>query len=127
MRIRAPQSPASPLLWFSVLGAPVAWAAQFGVSYWVTQAKCSVAGERWGISVDAWAIGLTVVAVATAVAAGLVAIGLFRATADDDLEGAPPGGRSRFFAAIGLAVTPIFLAIIVLNGVGAVVQSCGQS
>jgi hypothetical protein len=127
MRVRVPQSPASPLLWYAVLGAPVAWAAQFAISYWVTQAKCSVAGERWGISIDAWAIASTVAAVAVAAGAGLVALGLFRATRDDDLEGRPPGGRTRFFAAIGLAVMPIFLAIILLNGIGAVVQSCGQS
>jgi hypothetical protein len=113
MRLDPPQSPASPLLWYAVLGAPAAWVGQFAISYWLTEAKCSVAGERWGISV--------------AIGAGLVAIGLFRATGNDDIEGPPPGGRSRFFAAVGLAVTPIFLAIIVLNGVGAVVQSCTQS
>jgi hypothetical protein len=127
MRIEVPQSPASPRLWYAVLGAPAAWAGQFAVSYWVTEAKCSVAGERWGISVDAWAIALTLAAIAVALGAGLMALSLFRATAEDDLESAPPGGRNRFFGAIGLAVTPIFMAIIVLNGVGAVVQSCAQS
>lgn len=127
MRIGVPQSPRSPILWYAVLGAPAAWAAQFAISYWVTEAKCSIAGERWGISVDTWVIVLTVLAVAIATGGGLVALGLFRATADDDLEGAPPGGRSRFFAAVGLAVTPIFLAIILLNGIGSVVQSCTQS
>jgi hypothetical protein len=127
MRIRAPQSPTSPLLWYSVLGAPIAWASQFAVSYWVTQAKCSVAGERWGISVDTWAIALTVVAAVLAVGGWLVALWLFRATGDDDVDGAPPGGRTRFMAAVGLAIAPIFLAIILLNGIGAVAQSCGQS
>ena len=127
MKVRVPNSPASPLLWYAVLGAPAAWAAQFGISYWVTQAKCSVAGERWGISVDAWAIALTVVAMAVAVGGFLVALGLFQATDGDDLEAAPPGGRTRFMAALGLAIAPIFLAIIVLNGIGAVAQSCAQS
>jgi hypothetical protein len=127
MRIGVPHSPLSPQLWYSVLGAPGAWGLQFAVSYWVTEARCSVAGERWGISVDAWVIALTVAAVVIAVGAGLVALALFRGTEDDEFEDAPPGGRTRFFAAIGLAVTPIFLAIIVLNGIGAVVQGCGQS
>jgi hypothetical protein len=127
MRIRAPQSPVSPVLWYAVLGAPAAWVAQFGISYWMTQAKCSVAGERWGISVDAWTIGLTVLSVAIALGAGLVALALLRATGQDDVEGAPPGGRSRFFALVGLAVTPLFLAIILLNGIGVVIQGCGQS
>jgi len=127
MRVRTPSSPTSPVLWYAVLGAPAAWAAQFAISYWVTEAKCSVAGERWGISVDAWVVALTVLAVAVAAGGGLVALGLLRATSDDDFEGAPPGGRTRFFAAVGLAVTPLYLAIIVLNGIGSVIQSCGQS
>src|SRR5204862_445892 len=56
-----------------------------------------------------------------------VALGLFQATDGDDLDAAPPGGRTRFMAALGLAIAPIFLAIIVLNGIGAVAQSCAQS
>ena len=127
MKVRVPHSPASPLLWFSVLGAPFAWAAQFGISYWVTEAKCSVAGERWGISVDAWVIALTVLAAAVALGGWLVALGLFQATASDDLDSSPPGGRTRFMAAVGLAIAPIFIAIILLNGIGSVVQSCTQS
>lgn len=127
MKIGARLPPASPLLWFSVLGAPVAWAAQFGIAYWVTQAKCSVAGGRWGISVDAWTIGLTVIAAATALGAGFVALRLFRATDGVELDSGPPGGRTRFFAAVGLAVMPIFLAIILLNGVGGLIHDCGQS
>jgi len=127
MNVEVPRSPVSPVLWFSVLGAPAAWATQFGISYWVTEAKCSVAGTRWGISVDAWTIVLTVIAVGIALGAGFVAIALFRATEGADIDGDPPSGRSRFFAAVGLAVTPIFLAIILLNGIGAVIHGCGQS
>jgi hypothetical protein len=127
MRIAVPRSPTSPLLWFAVLGAPIAWSAQFAASYWITQARCSVAGERWGVSVDAWAVGLTVIAALLAVAAGYVAVSLFRATQEADLDDAPPDGRTRFFAAIGMTVTPIFLAIIVLNGIGVLAHGCGQS
>jgi hypothetical protein len=127
MRVGVPRSPVSPLLWYSVLGAPAAWAAQFGISYWVTEAKCSVAGTRWGISVDAWVIALTVLAAAIALGAGCAAVGLFRATESADIDADPPSGRTRFFAAVGLAIAPIFLAIILLNGIGEVIQSCGQS
>ncbi len=127
MKVGVPRSPVSPLLWFSVLGAPAAWAAQFGISYWVTQAKCSVAGAHWGISIDVWAVVLTVLAVAMALGAGYVAVALFRATEGADLDADPPSGRTRFFAAVGLAVTPIFLAIILLNGIGVLAHGCGQS
>jgi hypothetical protein len=127
MKLRVPQSPSSPVLWYAVLGAPIAWGLQFGISYWVTQAKCSVAGDRWGISVDAWVIVLTVLAAALALGGWLVSLGLFQATADDEMDSGPPGGRTRFLAAVGLAIAPIFLAIILLNGIGAVVHSCTQS
>ena len=127
MRVGVPRSPVSPLLWYSVLGAPAAWATQFGISYWVTEAKCSVAGTRWGISVDAWVIALTVLAAAIALGAGYVAVALFRATESADIDADPPSGRTRFFAAVGLAIAPIFLAIILLNGIGEVIHSCGQS
>jgi hypothetical protein len=115
------------VLWYSVLGAPAAWAAQFGISYWVTEAKCSVAGTRWGISVDAWVIILTVLTAAIALGAGYVAVALFRATEGADVDADPPSGRTRFFAAVGLAIAPIFLAIILLNGIGEVIHTCGQS
>lgn len=127
MRISVPRSPASPILWFAVLGAPAAWVLQFGISYWVTEAKCSEAGLRWGISIDAWVIVLTALAVSVGLAAGWVALSLFRATSDAELSDDPPAGRTHFFAWIGLAVTPIFLAIIILNFAGTLAHGCGQS
>lgn len=120
-RISSPRSPVSPLLWFAVLGAPAAWALQFGVGYWVTQAKCSPAGGMWGISLEAWIIVLSVIAIPMAIAAGVVAYGLFRGTEGAGTE--PPGGRNRFLAVIGMAVTPLFLAIMALNLVGVLVNS----
>ena len=127
MKVQVPHSPTSPLLWYAVLGAPIAWALQFGISYWVTEAKCSVAGDRWGISVDAWVIVLTVLAAGLAVGGWLASLALFQATKEDEPDAGPPSGRTRFLASVGLAIAPIFLAIILLNGVGSVVQSCTQS
>lgn len=121
IRIKSPSSPVSPVVWYAVLGAPAAWAFQFGVGYWVTQAKCSPAGGMWGISIDVWIVVLSVIAIPFALGGGLTAYGLLRGT-----EGAgtdPPGGRNRFLAAVGLAVTPIFLAIICLNLAGALTYS----
>jgi hypothetical protein len=128
MRLQVPRSAASPLLWFGVAGAPGAWVTQFAVDYWLTQAHCSVAGTRWGIALDTWVIVLTVLAAAVAVAAGLVALFLFRATAGAESEAAPPPGRIHFLATVGIAITPLFLAIILMNGVGAtVLPNCHQS
>ena len=121
MRLQA-KSPVSPVLWFAVLGAPSAWVLQFGVGYWLSQAKCSAAGEMWGISLDAWIIVLSVVTIPMAVGSGLVAFGLFRGAAEDE-SAAPPGGRNRFLAAIGMAVTPIFVFIMALNLIGVLTYS----
>jgi hypothetical protein len=125
IRIEA-KSPISPVLWYAVLGAPAAWAVQFGVGYWVSQAKCSAAGEMWGISIDAWIVVLSAVAIPMALGAGLTAFGLFRGSGDDDNDD-PPDGRNRFLAQVGMAVTPIFTFIMVLNLIGVLTYShCPQ-
>jgi heme/copper-type cytochrome/quinol oxidase subunit 2 len=127
MRVRAPRSPSSPLLWFAVAGAPLAWTLQFALGYWLTQAECSEAGSEWGIALSTWAVAATAVAATVALAAGFTAVALLRATAEQETEGAPPLGRTRFLSIVGIAITPLFLAIIVMNGVGiAVLSSCHQ-
>ncbi len=124
--LRPPTSPTSPLLWFAVAGAPLAWVTQFGLGYWISQARCSPAGTMWGIAIDAWAIGATVIAAAVALGAGLTAVSIYRAT--EDAGSAPPGGRVHFLATVGVAITPLFLLIIVLSGIGVtVLTNCQQS
>lgn len=128
MRLRVPSSAASPLLWFGVLGAPGAWALQFGLSYWLTEAHCGATGTDWGLGLDAWVIVFTVVAVVIALGAGLTAAYLYRATDEAGHDTAPPAGRIHFLATVGIAITPLFLAIIVMNGVGAtILTNCQQS
>jgi hypothetical protein len=121
IRIESPRSPISPVLWYAVLGPPLAWGLQFGVGYWMSQAKCSPAGEMWGLSLDTWIIVLSVISIPAALGAGLVALGIFRAT--EGAGTAPPDGRNRFLAAIGMAVTPIFVFIMVLNLIGVLTYS----
>jgi hypothetical protein len=119
------RSPLSPIVWFAVLGAPGAWAIQFGVGYWLSQAKCSPAGAMWGIGLDTWIIVLSAIAIPTALAAGLTGFLVFHATQGSD--NAPPGGRNQFLATIGMAVTPIFVGIMALNLVGVLTYSgCPQ-
>jgi heme/copper-type cytochrome/quinol oxidase subunit 2 len=121
-----PRSATSPAMWFAMAGAPIAWGVQFTVGYWLTQGKCSAAA--WGIGLRGWAIVLTAIAAAVAVAAGLTALALFRETREADKDDPPPFGRLHFFSIVGLAITPLFVAIIVMNGVGvAVLEVCHQS
>jgi hypothetical protein len=114
------------LLWFGVLGAPVAWVVQFLFGYAVTEAACDAAGTRWGIPVDAWAAIATAVAGVIAALAGVAAVTTFRATRGRG--GEPPAGRIHFLATVGITLAPLFLCIIVLNGIGAILlTNCHQS
>jgi hypothetical protein len=109
------------VLWFAVLGAPFAWGFQFGVNYWISEAQCSLSGPGWTSASHTWAVVLTVAAAIVALAAGLVSVLLFRATSDLEDDDAPPGGRTHFLSIVGMAITPLFFFIIVMNGVGATV------
>jgi uncharacterized membrane protein len=125
MGFRPPRSPTSPLLWFAVLGPPFAWGVQFGIGYWITQAQCSLSGSGWESSSEAWSILLTAAAAAVALSAGLVSVLLYRTTSESDKDDAPPDGRTHFLSMVGMAITPLFTFIILMNGVGVnIVSPC---
>ena len=114
------------LLWFGVFGAPFAWAVQHVTGFGLSQAACSIAGQRHGVALDAWTIVVTAVAAALAVLAELSAIAVFRATRDAGDE--PPGSRIHFLSVIGITISPLFLAIILMSGLGSVfLANCHQS
>jgi hypothetical protein len=124
--------PLEALSWFGLLGAPIAWTAVHVLGYGITEAACGPAGTRWTIAVDGWTVVLTAVATAIAALAGLAALAVFWRTRD--VEGAggseepPPKGRIHFLAVVGMAISPLFLAIIVLDGLGVILLSnCVQS
>jgi hypothetical protein len=123
MKLRAPTSPTSPVMWFAVAGPPVAWGVQFSVGYWISQAHCSEATAGWSGAGQAWAIVLTVVAASVSLAAGIVAFALFRGTREADHEEGAPTGRTHFLAVVGMAITPLFTFIIIMNGIGVGVLS----
>src|SRR5690349_5117732 len=115
-------------MWYAVLGAPLAWWAQLLIGYWVNQAGCSASGQRLGVSDDVWGILLMAVCFAVAAGAGLTGLAMFRGTADADKDDAPPPGRTHFLAIVGMAVTTLFLFIIVMTGLGVVIlPDCHQS
>jgi hypothetical protein len=110
-------------LWFAVAGAPVAWGFQFGIGYWITQTHCSSAGGGWTDVAQGLAVALTAIAAVVALAAGLTAVTLYRATSDVEHDSGPPPGRTHFLAIVGMAITPLFFFIIVMNGVSVSVLS----
>jgi len=124
----SPESPVSPLLWYGVLGSAVAWALQFSSGYWITEAQCSPTGGQWKIDVSAWTIAIGAVALAVAIGSAATAVTLFLRTSGVDSKGAPPAGRIRFLAIVGMTVAPLFIAMIVMTTVGVLVlQPCSQS
>jgi cobalamin biosynthesis protein CobD/CbiB len=124
----SPESPVSPLLWYAVLGSAIAWALQFGSGYWITEAQCSPTGGQWEIDVSAWTLAIGAVALAVAIGSAATAVALFVRTSGVDSKGPPPAGRIRFLAAVGMAVAPLFIAMIVMTTVGVLVlQPCNQS
>jgi hypothetical protein len=104
-------------VWLGVFGAAAAWAVQLVVGFALTQAACGEAG--WDTNMDTWTALVTGAAALVAIASGLSAVLTFRATRDAGSE--PPRGRIRFLAVIGMTITPLFLAMILMSGLGAVV------
>lgn len=121
-----PESPVSPVLWFAVLGAPGAYSVQLGIGYWLVEAECSPTGGQWGISLGAWAVVVTALAAAVAVAAGLTSLWLYRRPGDR--HDPPPAGRVAFLATVGMTVSVLFLALILMTGAGVLTfHVCNQS
>ncbi len=121
-----PASPVSPVLWYAVLGAPAAYAMQLGIGYWLSEAQCSPTGEEWGIPLGTWAIVVGAVALALALGAGATAFVLYRRSHDGG-EGLP-ASRIAFLAVVGMTVSALFTALIVMSAVGSFAfRVCNQS
>jgi hypothetical protein len=126
--ILSPASPVSPVLWYAVLGAPIAWALQFWVGYWVSQARCDRPGYAAPADLTAWTIVAGIAALAVAFGALVTSIALYRRAADAETKGPPPDGRIKFLAVVGMAVAPLFIAIIAMTSSGVLVlMPCTQA
>jgi hypothetical protein len=112
------------LMWFGLLGAPSAWVVQFLISYWFSETAC--AGPRRAAPVDTATAIATGLAIAVAVAAGLSGLAVMQATKGQG--DAPPPGRVHMLGIVGLTISPLFLMIIIFNGIGVLVlPECVQS
>lgn len=107
------------LTWVGVLVAPVAWAVQHVLVYFVSEANCDVVGRQWNVAFSGWVAAATAVAAVLAVAALASAVFAFRAIKDADVDADPPPGRVWLMSICGIVISPIFLGIILLDGTGA--------
>ena len=109
------------LVWFGVLGAPSAWVIQHLTGYALSEAGC-----RGDVAIDPGTIAVSATAAAIAALATAASVVVWRATRG--AGSAPPAGRVHFMAVIGMTVAPLFLALVLMSGIGAVVlEGCVQS
>jgi hypothetical protein len=116
------------LQWFALFAGPLAFAGQHVAEVFTSLADCNPAGASWAVPQHSVQIGLTVAAALVVAAAEGAAYLAFRETSDVETEGAPPLGRIRFLATAALVIGPIFLALVLLSGLGAAAHpNCRQA
>jgi hypothetical protein len=116
------------LQWAGLLVGGAAWFTQLVAGYGLTEARCGAAGEHWGISNDAWQAGFMAVAAAVVLLAEAAAVTVLLRTRQVSFEGHPPPGRIRFLAIAAVVANVLFLAIVVLSGIGSIAGVvCRQS
>jgi hypothetical protein len=124
--------------WIGVVVAPLVWTAQHVVGYGIGQARCSVAGMRWGIGFDTWQLAILAAAGLLVVISEAAAVTVFVATRETNYGDGPPGdgrwggavpyNQLHFFATAAMVANVLFLAVIFLDGLGSVFDSlCVQS
>ncbi|MFL5981562.1 MAG: hypothetical protein ACJ74D_08485 [Gaiellaceae bacterium] len=103
------------LLWVGLLGAPAAWTLQLVLGYAAEEADCSVGTDALFDATGDVAVWLSVAAAIAAVASLGAAAFVWRRT----LRRSPdPRGRVHFMAVGGILASLLFLALIIVTGVG---------
>lgn len=114
------------LSWYGLLGAPFAWTLFHVAGVGIATGACS----PWGISTGAQAqpatLALTFGCVAVAIGGLVAALVVYVSTRGVEEEGAPPLGRIHFLAVLGVAIAPLFIAIILMAGLGGSALGCVQ-
>ncbi len=114
----------SVLLWFGVLGSPLAWVGHLGVNYSLEEwFACSESahdkGEILGVGVKTISVVFNSAMLAVAVASGLVALGCWRKLQPQAGTGEENGDdrmeRARWMAFAGSVEAALFVGIILLG------------
>jgi hypothetical protein len=111
------------LVWFGVLGGAAAWTVQLVVGSQLEENHCTRFGARYSIHTPTWEAALTAGTAAVAVAAGVAALLAYRRSR----RGGDRRGRIGFMATSGILANTLFLALILLGGIGvSVLDPCVQ-
>jgi len=109
-----PLSPRSFALWFGVLAPPLAWGAHLVLGDLIFELGCgpAVGGNGiLGLSLEAWAVIQTAVLGAVTVAAGIVAVGVWRRLRA--ISDGTAWGRAHAMALAGMGSAFVYLALMV--------------
>lgn len=107
-----------------LLMPPLAFAVYQVLGFWLTQARCGAAAVRFAL--DAWTVAASAVTAALIVVGGLASLAAWRATRHKHDD--PPAARIHFLAVMGLAIAPLVLVIVAMQGLGVLVlEGCVQS
>lgn len=119
-------SPAA-LSFYGCFFAPAAWGLQHWIGFSINQARCNGPG-RAAAPVDAVTLGALIFAFVVSLLGLGAAFAAYRATKEIPEQGPPPGGRVHFMAVIGMSITPLFMCIFLMSGIGTFfLDVCRQS
>lgn len=109
-------------LWFGLLGAPIVWTLRFLALYGLTEAGCVAGLQQIAILgvdlITGVSLGITVIAIAVVVAAGLVAHHAWRDKRDRErTAGEERTGRTVYMGLMGVLLCGFFLPVIVVETV----------
>jgi hypothetical protein len=107
------------LMWVSLFGAPVAWAASHVIGWGVSEARCETAGKQWAIAAHTWEGALLVVATALALVGLASSILVYREVKGVDKDADPPAGRLWILSISALTVSSLLVVVILLTHIGA--------
>jgi hypothetical protein len=125
-RARLRSARTTRLLWFGIMGGPLAWAIVHIAGYGFGIAQCDQPAARWQLPVHAFDVGVAAGGLLIGLSSIGVSLWIYLATREAD--DAPPQGRVHFLSVIGLVVNFLAIVIIILDGVGAPLTGlCHQS
>jgi hypothetical protein len=106
------------LQWFGLFAGPLAFAVEHVLGLGATLARCNPAG--FGFDPHPYQLAAMAAAAAIVVAGETAALLVFFALRGVGQEDDPPSGRIRVLATASLVLGPIFLTLVLMNGLGAV-------
>lgn len=117
----AARTPPSPLIWYGILGAPVAWAVEEMLGWLLNSGSCpsgspaGVGGTPTILGAREILLGVAAAALLAALAALAIGIKEWSSSQDCGLSSIQSRARSDFLAAIAVLVSFVFTLAILLE------------